>query len=224
MLAALAKSRRYKGKRRRRWNCASRLRFPGQYYDQESGLHYNYFRDYDPSTGRYIESDPIGLNGGVSLYAYVSGSPLGLIDRLGLWETTVTAYCRQHPAECTEASGAAGRGAGAAGGSAAAAASLLPGDSSQSTSNERSRAIPWPDKPKSGCTAVCRADCNDLKPGNCPEDPNLRFQFGTATASFCGDAVIEAARAANKALGCQAKHTQCKCTDRSGLQYNCKTG
>ncbi|RMK76117.1 hypothetical protein IPC84_28670, partial [Pseudomonas aeruginosa] len=36
------------------------LRFPGQYYDAESGLHYNYFRDYDPETGRYVESDPIG--------------------------------------------------------------------------------------------------------------------------------------------------------------------
>ncbi|MEB3943540.1 RHS repeat-associated core domain-containing protein, partial [Pseudomonas aeruginosa] len=60
------------------------LRFPGQYYDAESGLHYNYFRDYDPETGRYVESDPIGLSGGVNTYGYVQGAPLNRIDPLGL--------------------------------------------------------------------------------------------------------------------------------------------
>jgi RHS repeat-associated protein len=60
------------------------LRFPGQYYDSETGLHYNYFRDYDPSTGRYIESDPIGLNGGKNTYNYVFSRPLTLTDMLGL--------------------------------------------------------------------------------------------------------------------------------------------
>ena len=60
------------------------VRFPGQYYDQETGLHYNYFRDYDPGTGRYIESDPIGLNGGVNTYLYVNASPLIFIDPRGL--------------------------------------------------------------------------------------------------------------------------------------------
>jgi RHS repeat-associated protein len=60
------------------------LRYPGQYYDAESGLSYNYFRNYDPFTGRYVESDPIGLAAGVNTYAYVNGHPLSLSDMLGL--------------------------------------------------------------------------------------------------------------------------------------------
>jgi len=63
------------------------LRFSGQYYDQETGLFYNVFRDYDPRTGRYIESDPIGLNGGINTYAYVENNTLSYIDPLGLDRT-----------------------------------------------------------------------------------------------------------------------------------------
>jgi RHS repeat-associated protein len=60
------------------------LRFPGQYYDVEMAKHYNYFRDYDPSTGRYLQSDPIGLTGGLNTYAYVLSSPLRRADPRGL--------------------------------------------------------------------------------------------------------------------------------------------
>lgn len=67
-------------------------RFPGQYYDQETGLHYNYFRDYDPETGRYIESDPIGLEGGLNVYGYVGGNPINALDPTGLIKWTGSAF------------------------------------------------------------------------------------------------------------------------------------
>ncbi|MBS0339348.1 MAG: RHS repeat protein, partial [Proteobacteria bacterium] len=60
------------------------LRYPGQYFDEESGLHYNYFRSYSPTSGRYTQADPIGLDGGWSRFAYVSGNPLKYTDPLGL--------------------------------------------------------------------------------------------------------------------------------------------
>jgi RHS repeat-associated protein len=63
---------------------SSALRLPGQIEDEETGLHYNWHRYYEPGLGRYVTADPIGLLGGVNRYAYVRGNPVNLIDPLGL--------------------------------------------------------------------------------------------------------------------------------------------
>ncbi|MBX3640837.1 MAG: RHS repeat-associated core domain-containing protein [Nitrosomonas sp.] len=59
------------------------LRFAGQYFDAETNLYYNYFRDYEPQTGRYLSSDPIGLAGGLNTYGYALQNPLSFVDPTG---------------------------------------------------------------------------------------------------------------------------------------------
>ncbi|MCP4021874.1 MAG: RHS repeat-associated core domain-containing protein [Desulfobacteraceae bacterium] len=57
---------------------------PGQYFDLETGLHYNYHRYYDPQLGRYITPDPIGLEGGINTFVYSLNNPINRIDKSGM--------------------------------------------------------------------------------------------------------------------------------------------
>lgn len=80
------------------------LRFPGQYFDEETGLHQNWHRDYDPSLARYLQSDPIGLRGGLNTYGYAFANPLTYVDRDGR-EAATTAdqlTCAANPLDCLE--------------------------------------------------------------------------------------------------------------------------
>jgi RHS repeat-associated protein len=98
------------------------LRFPGQYADAETGLHQNYFRDYDPRVGGYLEADPLGLVAGLNRHGYVGGIPLVLADPLGLLtESEKAAIAGAIISSGAIIGGAIGGGAGGVGGAAACA-------------------------------------------------------------------------------------------------------
>ena len=80
-------------------------RFPGQYFDAETNLHYNWNRYYDPNIGRYLTSDPIGLDGGDNLYIYAMANPAVRVDFNGLESPSPQeeAWCKKHPWDCGRA-------------------------------------------------------------------------------------------------------------------------
>jgi RHS repeat-associated protein len=72
-------------------------RFPCQWFQSESGLHQNWMRDYDPTTGRYLEADPLGLVDGASVYGYVKQSPMRFTDPTGQFIPQVVVGCALNP-------------------------------------------------------------------------------------------------------------------------------
>jgi len=79
---------------------ALNVRFPGQYYDAETGLHYNYFRYYDPGTGRYLRADPIGVSGGLNVFLYGAGNPIVNSDLFGLLPGDTCGTCSPGSVDC----------------------------------------------------------------------------------------------------------------------------
>ncbi|WP_435641573.1 RHS repeat domain-containing protein [Micavibrio aeruginosavorus] len=209
------------------------LRMPGQYYDAESGVFYNWNRYYNPEIGRYISSDPIGLEGGMNTFLYVAANPLLYGDEEGL-AVTIDTDCVSGGGDvlipCTPILGGGLGGPrgggkptpksesvaapGVVGGAVAVGAFCsqddVDGNESIAESGEESRTITLPQQPNKGCTCTCRADANDNIVGNI-QPGDKKFAFGTATASSCSAASKEAKRIAAKALGKQPKHSDCRC-------------
>jgi RHS repeat-associated protein len=92
----------------------SNLRYPGQYWDAETGLHYNFYRYYDPEIGRYISTDPIGFSGGINIYTYARRNPLMFINSDGFEShlATCAAQCAADQLGMTDLIAAVGLGAG----------------------------------------------------------------------------------------------------------------
>lgn len=144
------------------------LRFPGQLYDSETGTHYNYFRDsYAPDVGRYIESDPIGLEGSLNGYLYGNANPLTYTDPLGL--TAIPIPMPPPPASCS------GSGSGSMGGSSSPVAPGgrddrdRPDGRPDRWGDESSPPPPPPDCKKA--LKTCRQDCKYIyinNPNNLP--------------------------------------------------------
>jgi RHS repeat-associated protein len=163
------------------------LRLPGQQWDKETNSFYNWMRDYDPTLGRYIQSDPEGLRGGINTYLYVEGKPLRFIDPDGL----------QSILACGQPANAA----------ACAEAGII------SRAGPTILLLEFPDRPRTKGVVRCNCKCfANTQAGG----PNETSAEGSGEGRNSGDAQRDAEKEAKKKLGCQAEHCQCACIDSKG--------
>jgi len=169
------------------------MRFPGQYADDETGYSYNYLRDYDPTLGRYLQSDPIELWGGINTYGYVGGNPVNRIDPNGTMPIGVGTglICWLFPSLCY---GPDGGGGGS------------PGDNKLEPP-DRKRGL-W----------VCNAKCPTKPIDVCPPPVCPPYTFGYGVGANPPDAIRAAKKDATSKTpkNCSSKHCQYVCRSPKG--------
>jgi RHS repeat-associated protein len=217
------------------------LRFPGQQDDRGLSSYYNYGRNYDPSTGRYLQSDPSGLDGGISTFSYAESNPLSAFDPDGLQAR----YLPRQPSPgyggwngygddfSTGSGSLGGGGGGAAGGDALELARQLTspgawadpngvnqmfarGLISKALSSGKSIRVPYPDRKNGMYSCICRANRDGRSPDNCSIDDQQQA-LGYGVGYSARDAKRAAERDAKQKLGAKATHhIQCRCRDPKG--------
>jgi len=199
----------------------SNLRLAGQYFDVETGLHYNFHRFYDPETGRYFRVDPVGFDGGLNLYAYVGGNPLTRTDPQGLFFGNPTEWAVAIEAVSTATGIAASTVAATMAGVGAALYPTPMGDGTLNGANPNER--PWRDKKGRWKVYVrCNVQSFENCTTNCPKTIG-----GWGYGKTFGEANANAQHDANENLsspsaeGCYKRHCDPVACFENGKPVRC---